>query len=62
MPKPGILLASRKNVWENQGSICFPVLIQVLQRIYLFSDSVGDVDPADVIDLKDIAVVALQAR
>ncbi|CAJ1402111.1 unnamed protein product [Effrenium voratum] len=34
--------------------------VLVLQRIYLFSDSVGDVDPADVIDLKDIAVVALQ--
>ena len=32
---------------------------QVLQRIYLFSDSQGDVDPEDVIDLKDVAVAAL---
>ena len=32
---------------------------KVLQRIYLFSDSQGDVDPEDVIDLKDVAVAAL---
>ncbi|CAE7873834.1 CYTH1 [Symbiodinium necroappetens] len=33
--------------------------VLVLQRIYLFSDSQGDVDPEDVIDLKDVAVAAL---
>ncbi|CAK9094994.1 Cytohesin-1 (PH [Durusdinium trenchii] len=34
--------------------------VLVLQRIYLFSDSQGDVDPADVIDLKDVAVTTLE--
>ena len=37
--------------------VCF--FRKVLQRIYLFSDSQGDVDPEDVIDLKDVAVAAL---
>lgn len=43
----------------NNTSLRFWAVL-VLQRIYLFSDSQGDVDPADVIDLKDVSVAALE--